>query len=75
MMSNVFGSLLTQVDSEQVGGKRASAPRGSKKNGTGRPFMSYEKLTVEQLQKKAKKNKIAYSGLKKAELIAALRKK
>jgi hypothetical protein len=73
MMSEVFGSLLSSQ--QQEGGKRVSAPRGSKKNGKGRPFLGYEKLTLEELQAKARKYKIKYSGLNKAQLIAALRKK
>jgi hypothetical protein len=35
----------------------------------------YEALTLEQLQKKAKKYDVAYSGLKKSSLIRAIRSK
>lgn len=77
MFANVFGALLSgQPAPAQTGGaRRKSAPRGSKKHGQGRPFLNYEKLTLAELQVKAKKYKIKYSGLTKAELIAALRKK
>lgn len=74
MFSDVFGSLLSSTQA-QAGGRRKPAPRGSKKNGAGRPFLSYEKLTLDELQAKAKKYKVKYSGLTKAQLIAALRKK
>lgn len=76
MFSNVFGSLLSSTGASQTGGRRKAAPRGSQKNGKGKPFMGYEKLTLVELQKKAKKYKVAgYSKLTKTELIAALRKK
>lgn len=79
MLSGVFGSLLNITGYEQQtggGGKKKAAPRGSKKNGSGRKFLAYEKLTLVELQAKAKKYKIkGFSGMSKTELIAALRKK
>ena len=72
MLSDVFGSLLASP--KQDGGRKKPAPRGAKKNGTGKPFMAYEKLTLEELQKKAKSRKLKYSGLTKDKLIQLLRK-
>jgi hypothetical protein len=73
MMSGVFGTLLS---GEQKGGKKglATAPRGKAANGKGRKFLAYEKLTVAELQVKAKARGIKFSGLPKASLIAKLRK-
>lgn len=75
MFSNVFGSLLTNETKSGGATRRTSAPRGSKKNGQGRPFLGYEKLTLAELQTKARKYGVKYSGLNKAELIKALRTK
>jgi len=75
MFSNVFGSLLTNESQSGGARGRTSAPRGSKKYGQGRPFLGYEKLTLAELQSKARKYGVKYTGLNKAELIKALRKK
>lgn len=82
-MTDVVGMLLGTAKSQDGGAKKKPAKkvahkgeqvRGNKKNGQGRAFLAYENLTVEQLQKKAKARGIKYSGMTKAQLIAALRK-
>lgn len=87
MFANLFGSLLTgssaasqtgggKAKAKKAAGKKKAAPRGSKENGAGRPFLAYEKLTVEELRAKARKYGITgYSAMSKKQLIAALRKK
>ena len=81
-MFGVLGSLTGNQD----GGAKKKAPpkkkaaskkdniRGDRKNGSGRAFLAYEKLTLDELQKKAKARGIKFAGMKKAELIALLRK-
>ncbi len=49
---------------------RSASPKRAAKKGT-----RYEKLTLEQLCKKAKKYGVPYSGLKKSQLIRAIRSK
>ena len=73
-MSSMFADYPPSADAQKGAGRRRRSASPKPKAKTVRKG-SYESMTVEQLQKKAKKYGVAYSGLRKAQLISAIRAK